>query len=326
MENSSRNILYLSGKIVSDIEFSHESHGTLFYTFRLETRRLSGTYDVKEKNKTYNPKSNSDIKKGDLIISIGKNRVNSLNDLVTILKEDYADKESAEITILRDGITYKKNLKLLKDEYGNIKTGLFIKERLLGIGTVTYYDPENKTFGALGHEIIEKTTKSKFDSTSGTIFSSTVTSITKSNNGDPGEKNARSDSSNIYGKVDENTESGIFGTYTKSLPNSKLYKVASPNEIKQGSAKILTVIEGNTVEEFDINIIRINENSNSKNILFEVTDEQLLEKTGGIVQGMSGSPIIQGDNIIGAVNFVLVDSPDKGYGIFITNMLEEAEN
>ena len=88
----------------------------------------------------------------------------------------------------------------------------------------------------------------------------------------------------------------------------------------------MTVISGNKVEEFDINIIRINESSNSKNILFEVTDERLLEETGGIVQGMSGSPIVQGDNIIGAVNFVLVDSPNKGYGIFITNMLEEAEN
>lgn len=88
----------------------------------------------------------------------------------------------------------------------------------------------------------------------------------------------------------------------------------------------MTVISGNKVEEFDINIIRINENSSSKNILFEVTDKRLLEETGGIVQGMSGSPIIQGDNIIGAVNFVLVDSPNKGYGIFITNMLEEAEN
>lgn len=88
----------------------------------------------------------------------------------------------------------------------------------------------------------------------------------------------------------------------------------------------MTVISGNKVEEFDINIIRINENSSSKNILFEVTDKRLLEETGGIVQGMSGSPIVQGDNIIGAVNFVLVDSPNKGYGIFITNMLEEAEN
>ena len=278
-----------------------------------------GSYKIKG----YNVLTDTDLKIGDKIIKINDETVNSVLSLQEVINKQ--NKDIVNVTYKRGNKTYQEEIKLYKED-GEYKTGLYVRDMIRGVATLTYIAPDNKTFGALGHEIIEKTTKSKFDSTSGTIFSSTVTSITKSNNGDPGEKNARSDSSNIYGKVDENTESGIFGTYTKSLPNSKLYKVASPNEIKQGSAKILTVIEGNTVEEFDINIIRINENSNSKNILFEVTDEQLLEKTGGIVQGMSGSPIIQGDNIIGAVNFVLVDSPDKGYGIFITNMLEEAEN
>ena len=235
------------------------------------------------------------------------------------------DVKKINVTYTRGNKEYTEEIPIYK-ENGDYKTGLYVRDMIRGVATLTYIDAENNAFGALGHEIIEKTTKSKFDSTSGTIFSSTVTSITKSSNGDPGEKNARSDSTNIYGKVLENTESGIFGTYTSSLPNSKLYKVATPNEIKQGNAKILTVISDNKVEEFDINIIRLNENSTSKNILFEVTDQSLLEKTGGIVQGMSGSPIIQGNNIIGAVNFVLVDSPEKGYGIFITNMLEEAEN
>ena len=278
-----------------------------------------GSYKIKG----YNVLTDTDLKIGDKIIKINDEPVNSVLSLQEVINKQNND--IVNVTYKRGNKTYQEEIKLYKED-GEYKTGLYVRDMIRGVATLTYIDAENKSFGALGHEIIEKTTKSKFDSTSGTIFSSTVTSITKSNNGDPGEKNARSDSSNIYGKVDENTESGIFGTYTKSLPNSKLYKVASPNEIKQGSAKILTVIEGNTVEEFDINILRINENSNSKNILFEVTDEQLLEKTGGIVQGMSGSPIIQGDNIIGAVNFVLVDSPDKGYGIFITNMLEEAEN
>ena len=280
---------------------------------------IVGSYKIKG----YNVLTDTDLKIGDKITKINDETVNSVLSLQEVINKQ--NKDIVNVTYKRGNKTYQEEIKLYKedDEY---KTGLYVRDMIRGVATLTYIDAENKTFGALGHEIIEKTTKSKFDSTNGTIFSSIVTSITKSNNGDPGEKNARSDSSNIYGEVDENTESGIFGTYTKSLPNQKLYKVASPNEIKQGSAKILTVIKGNTVEEFDINIIRINENSNSKNILFEVTDEYLLEKTGGIVQGMSGSPIIQGDNIIGAVNFVLVDSPDKGYGIFITNMLEEAEN
>lgn len=275
------------------------------------------------KMKNYNVLTDTDLKIGDKIIKIQDENINSIIKMQEVIEKQTTD--TIEVTYLRGNKEYTEEIKLYK-ENGEYKTGLYVRDTIRGVATLTYIDAENKTFGALGHEILEKSTKSKFDAKEGTIFSSTVTSITKSNDGDPGEKNARSDSSNIYGTVEENTESGIFGTYTKSLPNSKLYKVASPIDIKQGSAKILTVISDNQVEEFDINIIRINENSDSKNILFEVTDQKLLEKTGGIVQGMSGSPIIQGDYIIGAVNFVLVDSPEKGYGIFITNMLEEAEN
>ena len=271
----------------------------------------------------YNVLTDTDLKIGDKIIKINNEEVTNIENMQKII--DRLDMNNIDVTYLRGTKEYTEKIPIHK-ENGEYKTGLYVRDTIRGVATLTYIDTENNTFGALGHEIIEKSTKSKFVSTDGTIFSSTVTGITKSSNGDPGEKNARSDSSNIYGNVLENTESGIFGTYTSSLPNSKLYKVASPSEIKQGKAKLLTVVSENRVEEFDINIIRINENSDSKNILFEVTDEELLEKTGGIVQGMSGSPIVQGDNIIGAVNFVLVDSPDKGYGIFITNMLEEAEN
>ena len=129
------------------------------------------------------------------------------------------------------------------------------------------------------------------------------------------------------GTVSENTSSGIFGKYTTNIPDKKLFAVAKEENVKTGKASILTVIDGNTIESFDINILRINNNGNStKNILFEITDEKLLKDTGGIVQGMSGSPIIQDDYIIGAVTHVVVDDPSKGYGIFITKMLEEAEN
>ena len=280
---------------------------------------IVGSYKVDN----YNVLTETDLKIGDKITKINNEKVSSVKNMQQIISKLNTDK--INITYTRGSKEYTEEIPIYK-ENGDYKTGLYVRDMIRGVATLTYVDIENNTFGALGHEIIEKTTKSKFDSTNGTIFSSTVTGITKSNDGDPGEKNARSDSSNVYGTVTENTESGIFGTYTSSLPNFKLYKVATPDEIKQGNAKILTVISENKVEEFDINIIKINENSNSKNILFEVTDRELLEKTGGIVQGMSGSPIIQGNNIIGAVNFVLVDSPEKGYGIFITNMLEEAEN
>lgn len=278
-----------------------------------------GSYKINN----YNVLTETDIKIGDKITKVNNETVSSISEMQDVINKQNND--IVNITYLRGNKEYTEKIKLFY-ENNEYKTGLYVKDTIRGVATLTYIDTNNMTFGALGHEIIEKTTKSKFDTSDGTIFSSIVTGITKSTNGDPGEKNARSDSTDIYGEVKENTTSGIFGTYTNSLPNSKLYKVASPNEIKQGSAKILTVISGDTIEEFDINIIRINENSSTKNILFEVTDKNLLNKTGGIVQGMSGSPIIQDDKIIGAVNFVLVDSPEKGYGIFITNMLEEAEN
>lgn len=278
-----------------------------------------GSYKINN----YNVLTETDIKIGDKITKVNNETVSSISEMQDVINKQ--DSDIVNITYLRGNKEYTEKIKLFY-ENNEYKTGLYVKDTIRGVATLTYIDTNNMTFGALGHEIIEKTTKSKFDTNDGTIFSSIVTGITKSTNGDPGEKNARSDSSDVYGNVKENTTSGIFGTYTNSLPNSKLYKVASPNEIKQGSAKILTVISGDTIEEFDINIIRINENSSTKNILFEVTDKNLLNKTGGIVQGMSGSPIIQDDKIIGAVNFVLVDSPEKGYGIFITNMLEEAEN
>lgn len=278
-----------------------------------------GSYKIDD----YNVLMETDLKIGDKITKINNTRVSSIVEMQKVINQD--EDMVIDVTYNRGNKEYQEEISIFM-ENGEYKTGLYVRDMIRGVATLTYIDVDNKTFGALGHEIVEKTTKSKFDSSDGTIFASTVTGIIKSNNGNPGEKNARSDSSMVYGVVEENTEAGIFGTYTKSLPNNKLYKVASPSEIKQGSAKILTVIEDDKVEEFDINILRINENSKSKNILFEVTDSDLLEKTGGIIQGMSGSPIIQGDYIVGAVNFVLVDSPNKGYGIFITNMLDEAEN
>jgi len=278
-----------------------------------------GSYKIKN----YNVLKDTNLKIGDKITKINDEEVTSILQMQEIINKQNED--TIKVTYTRGNKEYNEEISIFK-ENGEYKTGLYVRDMIRGVATLTYIDTENKTFGALGHEIIEKTTKSKFDSNNGTIFSSTVTGITKSSDGNPGEKNARSNSSNVYGYIKENTESGIFGTYNESLPNSKLYKVVTPDKIKQGNAKILTVIKDNKVEEFDINILRINENSDTKNILFEITDKKLLDAAGGIVQGMSGSPIIQGDNIIGAVNFVLVDDPEKGYGIFITNMLEEAEN
>lgn len=280
---------------------------------------IVGAYKINNHNNLIE----TDLQLGDKIMKINDYDITSVNSLQKVINEINNDRVS--ITYKRKGVVGRTNITLYKDN-DEYKTGLYVRDTIRGVATLTYIDANNKTFGALGHEIVEKSTKSKFESDTGTIFYSTVTGITKSMDGNPGEKNARSDSHYIYGEVVENTTSGIFGKYTDTLPKSKMYKVAKPEEINLGEAKILTVIDGDIPEYFDINILKINTNSNTKNILFEVTDKRLLDETGGIVQGMSGSPIIQGGNIIGAVNFVVVDRTNKGYGIFITNMLEEAEN
>ncbi len=280
---------------------------------------IVGAYNINN----HNDLQESELKLGDKVIKINDYEIISVENMQKTINKINAD--NVQVTYKRNNSLYKTTLNLYKenDEY---RTGLYVRDTIRGVATLTYIDTNNKTFGALGHEILEKSTKSKFESDTGTIFYSTVTGITKSSDGNPGEKNAFSDSRAVYGEVVENTTSGIFGNYTSTLPQSKMYKVAKPEDINLGEAKILTVIDGDKVEEFNINILKINPNSNTKNILFEVTDKNLLAKTGGIVQGMSGSPIIQGDNIVGAVNFVVVDKTNKGYGIFITTMLEEAEN
>lgn len=278
-----------------------------------------GSYDINNHNILYE----SELQIGDKIKEVNGISVNSAYELNEAINK--INKDNITVTYLRDDTIKKANIKLYKDG-NNYKSGLYVKDTIRGVATLTYIDVDNKTYGALGHEIIEKTTKSKFDLSSGTIFKSTVTGITKSYDGTPGEKNARSESSEVYGDVVENTQSGLFGNYTDTIPNSKMYKVVTSDEIKLGNAKILTTIKDEEIASYDIDILRINNNSKTKNILFEVTDKNLLDITGGIVQGMSGSPIIQGDNIVGAVNYVLVDKTNRGYGIFITNMLEEAEN
>ena len=281
---------------------------------------IVGTYEVNG----INPAKEANLRAGDKIIKINNKDVINIEEMLKVI-ENSNNKSNIKITYLRGNKTNDTSLKLSKSSDNIYKTGLYVKDSISGVGTLTFIDPNTKLFGALGHEIIEKNTGQKLEIKDGKIYSSTVTGITRSDIGKPGEKAARYDSSDIFGNVKENTTSGIFGNYTSTIPDKKLYKVAKEDEDKTGNATIFTVIDGNTIESFAINILKINKNT-TKNILFEITDSRLLRNTGGIVQGMSGSPIIQDNFIVGAVTHVVVDDPTKGYGIFITTMLEEAEN
>jgi len=208
---------------------------------------------------------------------------------------------------------------------GDYKTGLYVKDSITGIGTLTYIDPNTLIYGALGHEIIESATKNRVEVKTGVIFRSFITGVDRSANGVPGGKNARFYFNTEYGDVTKNTNFGIFGTYNIELPDKEPVRVGTKDDVELGRAYIYTVLEGEKIERFEINITRIIKDTAIKNIHFKIIDERLLSRTGGIVQGMSGSPIIQNDMIIGAVTHVITNQVDTGFGIFITTMLEEGE-
>ena len=263
------------------------------------------------------------IKSGDYITEVNGIRVNTVDELTEIV-EDNVLEEKVEVTIKRNGKEKTSELSLIKD--GEVyKTGLYVKDSITGIGTLSYIDPETKVFGALGHEIIEANTNSLVEIRSGMIFRNYITGIEKSASGVPGSKNAKFYYDTVYGKILKNTNVGIYGLYENEMPDKELYEVGNPEEIKIGDASIYTVLDGENINQYSIEITKIDETSDIKNISFVINDPELIDKTGGVVQGMSGSPIIQNDKIIGAVTHVVIDNPVTGYGIFITTMLEEGE-
>lgn len=261
---------------------------------------------------------------GDYIVSVNGDSVSDI-DSMTLLIEKYSKEETVEL-VVRRGLDEFTTILNLENDGSSTKTGLYVKDSITGIGTLTFIDPENMTFGALGHEIIESNTSQMIEIDGGTIFENAITSIDKSAVGEPGSKNATFYYNNTFGYIKDNTIEGIYGEYTASTSDYELIEVAQADEVKVGPAIIYTVTEDETVETYDIMITSINETSDIKNLSIEIVDEELLELTGGVVQGMSGSPIIQNDKLIGAVTHVIVDNPKTGYGILIENMLEESDS
>lgn len=265
------------------------------------------------------------IEVGDKIIKISNEKVDSISEMVDAINKNIKNSK-VNMTISRGNKEKNVTLDLVRDDNDVYKTGLYVKDEITGIGTLTYIDPETKIYGALGHEIIEANTNQKIEVKDGKIFKSDVTGTIKSDGANTGEKNAIFSKDIVYGTIKENTTNGIFGTYTGKFNDDNLIEVADSSDIVSGEAKILTVLKDNKVEEFTINILKINTDTKTKNILFEITDEKLLDKTNGVIKGMSGSPIVQNNKLIGAVTHAIVNDNNKGYGIFITTMLEEGEN
>lgn len=267
-------------------------------------------------NGVYN---DTELKLGDYIIKADNTSIYSINDIMNIIEK--TDNESINIEYRRDNKVYNTKLNLVNDE-GKIKTGLYIKDSIKGCGTLSYIDPTTNIYGVLGHEIVEVTTDNIVQIRSGGIYENKITGIEKSYPGSAGSKISKINYNKEYGIISKNTKYGIFGTYLDNYDKNDTLEIG---QAKIGKAQIRTVIDNQKIETFDVKIVKINETSEQKNIKIIIDDKNLLSKTGGVVQGMSGSPIIQNNKIVGVLTHVIVDDPISGYGIFIEKMLAEGE-
>ena len=263
------------------------------------------------------------IVEGDIITKVANTKISSIKDLTTAIENNIKDNK-VDITYLRNNKEKTTTLELINDN-NVLKTGLYVKDSITGIGTLTLIDPEDNTYGALGHEIVETNTSKIIEVESGNILENSITGIVSSTDGVPGSKKAKFNYNNIYGNITKNTKYGIYGNYNIEYDKSNLISIADPKEVEIGPAYIYTVLSDNSINSYKIEITNINENSDIKNITFQITDKKLLEEAGGIVQGMSGSPIVQNGKLIGAVTHVITDDVKSGYGVFITTMLEESD-
>lgn len=281
---------------------------------------VAGKYQVSSIDGKLSPWKNSDIEEGDRIVSCNGTTVYKISDLNSLISN--TSNNIAVLNINRDEKTFSTKIDVVKTINGEQTIGLYVKDRLIGIGTLTFINPNNKTFASLGHGISDKTLS--YGEISGEVVLSNIESIKKGVQGISGEKRASLTSLKI-GTILENNITGVYGKVDK-YDRRKEVRIASQTEVKKGPAKILTVVENQKIEEFSIEILSIvlQNEKNIKGIKFKVTDNKLINKTGGIVQGMSGSPIIQNNTIIGAVSHVSVDDPTIGYGMHIEWMVEES--
>ncbi|MGG5255120.1 SpoIVB peptidase [Neobacillus sp. SM06] len=271
------------------------------------------------------------IKVGDMITEINGTKISKMADVAPIVQSAGQNHQVLNMVINRDHEKFTTKLTPLKAKGEEVyKLGLYIRDSAAGIGTMTFVHPQSKKYGALGHVISDMDTKKPIVVENGEIVRSTVTSIEKGSNGEPGEKLARfSSDREIVGNIQKNSPFGIFGKLNKELKNGIMDKpmpIALSSQVKEGPAKILTVVDSDKVEAFDIEIVSTipQKFPATKGMVIKVTDPKLLQKTGGIVQGMSGSPIIQDGKLVGAVTHVFVNDPTSGYGVHIEWMLSEA--
>lgn len=273
------------------------------------------------------PYENSGIKEGDRIIQINQNQIDNTDDLMKAVNK--SDGNNIYIKYVRDEKTITTSIKPLKNSSNEYKIGLWVRDAAAGVGTLTFYEPSSGMFATLGHGIMDIDTAELIKIANGELVTTNILSINKGTKGNPGEIRGTIEAGHTIGSISKNTKFGVFGTINKTpylnTSNTNEVQVALREEIKTGKALIICELENGKKEYYDIEIQRIfiSNNKDNKSMLIKVTDKKLLEKTGGIIQGMSGAPIIQNGKFVGAVTHVLVNDPTIGYGVFADIMLKQ---
>ncbi len=271
------------------------------------------------------PAKEAGLNVGDIILSVNGKPVLTNEELS---KNVNNSKGCAVLDILRDGQNMSITVNPVVSEEGKAYIGAYVRDSMAGIGTITFVDPKSGRFGALGHGVADMDTGILMHVERGSLMPSTVIGVNKGEKGSPGELKGDYQVSISQGIIEKNTDSGVYGVITDEtmFEGRETYEIASKNEIRKGKAQIISNVSGDETEMYDIEIIRLYENTDGdlKDMMIEVKEQRLIDKTGGIVQGMSGSPIIQNGKLVGAVTHVLINNPKQGYGISIENMLEAA--
>ena len=279
-------------------------------------------------NKTYKPYENTGIEEGDTIIKINENEILSTDALIEMVNESKGNELS--IKYIHENETKECSITPVKTEENDYKLGLWVRDSAAGVGTVTFYEPSTRTFGALGHGITDIDTGELLNIASGEFVTTEILNISKGEKGSPGKIQGTIDNQKTIGDISKNTSFGIYGSVQNvtslNIDKSKEMDVALRDEIKVGKATILCSLDNKNVEEYKLEIEKIypENNYNNRSMEIEVTDGRLIERTGGIIQGMSGSPIIQNGKFVGAVTHVLVNNPLEGYAVFGDLMIKQS--
>ena len=290
---------------------------------------IVGMSEIEDKNNILNkPYENSDIEEGDTILKINEKEVENIDILKNIVNESKG--ENLELTLLRNGNVITTSIKPIETNDNNYKLGLWVKDAATGVGTMTFYEPSSNSFAVLGHGITDSDTDSLINIDSGELVTSRIISVKKGEIDNPGEIKGTIVNQQTIGSVTKNTQFGVYGVLNNfselNIDTSKKVKVALRDEIKEGDAKILCALDNsNITKEYDIKIEKIYKDNeyNNKSMLIRVTDKELLNKTGGIIRGLSGAPIIQNEKFVGAITNVLVSNPEIGYAIFADLMIKQ---